>query len=232
MSTEYRIKDINLEDFKSIEGVNVAVDGGITIIEFSSPFCHRENINRAIYNNHKNGNATLRRLGKNTSENEIRYLPFLIICIKGKGVISDDYGFEIGCPMESINNSYEDVTNRNKSFYDLDILDQYDNMLSKMSNNDKSLELDRFELSELTLENYLKINYPKMLVIKTRGYRTRKEELDVFMEHSSRYDGESINMQGECVTSKQELEFREKCTNEINEFWDGFNSIQHTKVMV
>ncbi len=118
--------------------------------------------------------------------------------------------------------SYEEVTERNKSFYDLDIQDQYEYMLSQMSESDRFLELDRFKLSELTLVKYIQKYYPEMLVVKTRGYRTREEELEMFNEHSSRYDGLYEDMDGNFVTSKEELEFREKTLKEINEFWDEF----------
>ena len=124
------------------------------------------------------------------------------------------------------------MTERNKSFYDLDIQDQYEYMLSQMSESDRFLELDRFELSELTLVKYIQKFYPEMLVVKTRGYRTREEELKMFNEHSSRYDGLYEDIDGNFVTSKEELEFREKTLKVINEFWDEFESQKQTDYII
>ena len=232
MSTEYRVKGINLSDFESIGDVKIVKYDGVTVIEFSSPFGLKTHVNKVIYNDHGNGRITLRRFGKDTNENQIRYLLFLIMCITGKGVISDDYGFEMGFPTELTNVEYIETVNRNKSFYDLDIRDQYEFMLTEMYINDRILELNRFELSGLTLENYLGRYYPKILVVKERGFRNRREEIECFLDYSSRYDGEYEDMDGNFVTSKEELEFREKTLKEINKFWDGFESLHMMEVMV
>ena len=79
--------------------------------------------------------------------------------------------------------------------------------------------------SKLTPEDNWEEYCPEILVVKERGFRNRREEIECFLDYSSRYDGEYEDMDGNFVTSKEELEFREKTLKEINKFWDGFESI-------
>ena len=234
MSTDYQIKEINLNDFEKVGDVEIKKYDDVTVIEFSSPFGYRKGKNKVIFTDNGHEGVSLRRFGGDTNENDIKHLIFITMCITGRGSMIDDYGFQMGFPSVCkgtheevpIETFYEETTNRNKSFYDLDIRDQYESMLANMSKEERTTERYRFEGFGEKLESYLEKYYPEMLTVKTRGYGSREEEVEMFLEYFTRYEGESINMDGESVTSDDDLIARDANLKEINKFWDDHETFK------
>jgi hypothetical protein len=89
------------------------------------------------------------------------------------------------------------------------------------------------EFSSLEEFNNNKDYYQTMNVVNARGgCHSREEEIDAFGEYFCRYEGESTNMDGESVTSDDDLIFRDAHLKEINKFWDDqdtFNRVTNQK---